>query len=93
MSKIGKVNYRHLNWGPFVLGMKMPDYIVKKLLTEGKKAKHNYNTGNVPMSQPDNSIHIPNADTVSQLLPNCKPDLSKIRYNNIKSRKNNQFIE
>ena len=43
MSKIDKVNYRHLNWGPFVLGMKMPDYIVKKLLIEGKKAKHNYN--------------------------------------------------
>ena len=42
-SKIGKVNYRHLNWGPFVLGMKMPDYIVKKLLIEGKKTKHNYN--------------------------------------------------
>jgi len=43
MSKIKNVQYEYLNWGPFVLKTKMPNYIVKKLLTEGKKAKLSYN--------------------------------------------------
>lgn len=43
MSKIKDVHYKHLNWGPFVMATKMPDYIIKKLKTEGKKAKESYN--------------------------------------------------
>ena len=43
MSKIEKVDYSHINWGPFVMKTKMPNYIIKKLKTEGKKAKESYN--------------------------------------------------
>ena len=43
MSKIGHFKYNHMNWGPFVMKMKMPDYIIKKLKVEGKKAKVSYN--------------------------------------------------
>jgi len=43
MSKIKNVQYGHMNWGPFVMKTKMPDYIIKKLKTEGKKAKQSYN--------------------------------------------------
>ena len=43
MSKIKKVDYGHLNWGPFVMKTKVPDYIIKKLKIEGTKAKVSYN--------------------------------------------------
>lgn len=43
MSKIKQVDYDHINWGPYVLRTKVPDYIIKKLKTEGKKAKQSYN--------------------------------------------------
>ena len=43
MSKIEKVDYSHLNMGPFVMKTKVPDYIIKKLKVEGKKAKTSYN--------------------------------------------------
>ena len=43
MSKIKQVDYGHINWGPYVMRTKVPDYIIKKLKTEGKKAKENYN--------------------------------------------------
>ena len=43
MNKIKGMNYEHLNWGPFVMKMEMPSYIVKKLLIEGKKTKQSYN--------------------------------------------------
>ena len=43
MSEIGEFKYNFLNWGPFVIKMKMPDYIIKKLKVEGKKAKVSYN--------------------------------------------------
>ena len=43
MSKIKNVDYQHLNWGPYVMKTKMPDYIIKKLKTEGKKTKESYN--------------------------------------------------
>ena len=36
MSKIEKVDYSHMNWGPYVMKTKVPDYIIKKLKTEGK---------------------------------------------------------
>ena len=39
----GTVGFSYMNWGPFVLKTKMPDYIVKKLKTEGNKAKVSYN--------------------------------------------------
>jgi len=39
----GILRYTHMNWGPFVLKTKLPDYIIKKLKTEGKKAKESYN--------------------------------------------------
>ena len=32
-----------MNWGPFVMKTKMPDYIITKLKTEGRKAKTSYN--------------------------------------------------
>jgi len=40
---IEKVDYSHMNWGPYVMKTKVPDYIIKKLKTEGKKAKESYN--------------------------------------------------
>jgi len=43
MSKIEKVDYSHINWGPYVMKTKVSDYIIKKLKTEGKKAKQSYN--------------------------------------------------
>ena len=43
MSKIKQVDYNHINWGPYVMKTKVPDYIIKKLKTEGKKAKTSYN--------------------------------------------------
>ena len=43
MSKIKDVEYGHMNWGPFVMRTIMPDYIIKKLKSEGKKAKESYN--------------------------------------------------
>jgi len=59
-----------------------------------EKAKTAQNCGQMKVYQPDNSVHIPNADTISQLLPNCTPDISNIRYNNItKTIKNETIIE
>ena len=43
MSKIEIVDYKNLNWGPYVMKTKVPDYIIKKLKSEGKKAKTSYN--------------------------------------------------
>lgn len=43
MSNIKSVSYSHMNWGPFVLKTKLPDYIIKELLIQGKKAKQSYN--------------------------------------------------
>jgi len=43
MSKIKQVDYGHMNWGPYVMKTKVPDYIIKKLKSEGKKAKTSYN--------------------------------------------------
>ena len=43
MSKIEKVDYGHLNWGPYVMRTKLPNYIIKKLKIEGTKAKVSYN--------------------------------------------------
>ena len=43
MNKIEKVDYSHINWGPYVMKTKVPDYIIKKLKTEGKKTKTSYN--------------------------------------------------
>ena len=43
MSKIKQVDYGHINWGPYVMRTKMPNYIIKRLLTDGKKLKETYN--------------------------------------------------
>jgi len=43
MSKITNVQSTHINWGPYVMKTKVPDYILKKLKTEGIKAKKSYN--------------------------------------------------
>jgi len=43
MSKITNVQSTYMNWGPYVMKTKMPDYIIKKLKTEGRKTKENYN--------------------------------------------------
>ena len=40
---IEKVDYSHINWGPYVMKTKLPDYIIKKLKAEGKKARVHYN--------------------------------------------------
>ena len=39
MSKIKNVEYGHINWGPFVMRTKMPDYIIKRLLKDGDKLR------------------------------------------------------
>ena len=39
MSKIKQVDYGHINWGPFVMRTKLPDYIIKRLLKDGNKLK------------------------------------------------------
>ena len=39
MSKIKNVQYGHINWGPFVMRTKMPDYIIKRLLKDGDKLR------------------------------------------------------
>jgi len=43
MSKIKKVDYTYINWGPFVMKTTVPKYIIKKLKAEGEKAKVSYN--------------------------------------------------
>jgi hypothetical protein len=43
MSKISKVDYDFMNWGPFLMKTTLPNYILEKLKKEGIKAKHNYN--------------------------------------------------
>ena len=43
MSKITNVKSNFMNWGPFVMKTKIPDYIIKLLKTEGTKAKISYN--------------------------------------------------
>jgi uncharacterized protein (TIGR02466 family) len=43
MSNIKNISYSHMNWGPFVLKTKLPDYIIKELLIQGKKTKQSYN--------------------------------------------------
>ena len=43
MSKITNVHTTYINWGPYTMRTKVPDYIIKKLKTEGKKAKESYN--------------------------------------------------
>ena len=39
MSKIKNVEYGHMNWGPFVMKTKIPDYIIKRLLKDGNKLR------------------------------------------------------
>jgi len=43
MNKVTNIQSTHMNWGPYVMKTKVPDYIIKKLKTEGKKAKQSYN--------------------------------------------------
>jgi len=40
---IENIKYTYMNWGPFVLKTKLPDYIIKELLIQGKKTKQSYN--------------------------------------------------
>ena len=40
---IENVKYTYMNWGPFVLKTKLPNYVIKELLIQGKKAKQSYN--------------------------------------------------
>jgi hypothetical protein len=88
-SNVSRANFKEFDMHPLTYH----NNAIHNLKPFLERTKHNYNTGNVPMSQPDNSVHIPNADTVSQLLPNCKPDLSKIRYNNITKAITNETIQ
>jgi len=43
MSNLTNIKTEHINWGPYVMKTKVPDYIIRKLKTEGKKAKELYN--------------------------------------------------
>lgn len=43
MSKLKVDQVSYSNFGPFVMKVKVPDYIIKKLKTEGKKTKKSYN--------------------------------------------------
>ena len=43
MSKLKVDQVSYSNFGPFVMKAKVPDYIIKKLKTEGKKTKKSYN--------------------------------------------------
>ena len=43
MSKIKVVDYGHINWGPYVMRTNLPNYVIKKLKSEGVKAKESYN--------------------------------------------------
>jgi len=40
---IDNVELSHTNFGPYLARTKLPDYVIKKLLSEGKKAKQSYN--------------------------------------------------
>lgn len=40
---IENIKYTYMNWGPFVLKTKLPAYIIKELLIQGKKTKQSYN--------------------------------------------------
>ena len=39
MSKIKQVDYGHINWGPYVMRTKLPDYIIKRLVKDGNKLR------------------------------------------------------
>ena len=39
MSEIKNVKYGHINWGPYVMHTKMPDYVIKRLLKDGNKLR------------------------------------------------------
>ncbi len=39
MSKIKQVDYGHINWGPYVMRTKVPDYVIKRLLKDGDKLR------------------------------------------------------
>ena len=39
MNKITNVKYGHINWGPYVMHTKMPDYVIKRLLKDGNKLR------------------------------------------------------
>ena len=41
-SRIKKVEYRHLQWGPYVMMSRIPDYIIARMLEEGRKLKTNF---------------------------------------------------
>ena len=43
MSKLTNINYNYMNWGPFLMKTKVPEYITNKLKADGKKAKKLYN--------------------------------------------------
>ena len=40
---IDNVELSHTNFGPYLARTKLPDYVIKKLLSEGKKTKQTYN--------------------------------------------------
>ena len=42
MSQITNVKSTHMNWGPYVMKTKAPDYIIEKMKIEGKKTKQSY---------------------------------------------------
>ena len=39
MSRITNVKYDHVNWGPYLMRTRLPDYIIKRLLKDGDKLR------------------------------------------------------
>lgn len=87
-SNLSNRNYKEFDMHPLTYHSNAV-HNLKPFLENSKRKKE---AGYLKVNQPDNSIHIPNAATVSQLLPNCQPDLSKIRYNNITKSVTNETI-
>ena len=87
-SNLSKSNYKEFGMHPLMYH----NNAIHNLKPFLQKAQEDTNCGQVKVFQPDNSVHMPNGDTISQLLPNCKPDLSNIRYNNITKLVTNETI-
>lgn len=89
-SNVSKANYKEFSMHPLTYHNNAI-HNLKPFLEENKKPN---NCGQVKVFNPSNVVNMSGADTISQLLPNCNPDLSKIKYNNItKTVKNETIVE
>jgi len=42
MSKLSNIEYQYVNFGPYLMKLKLPNYIIQELKTHGKRAKQDY---------------------------------------------------